>query len=111
MAIIPLRQTVTIKSKLGTTDRFNRVEYGPPISYKCRIVEKSTLVRTKSLGYTTGAEAVSSAQIMLDKFVAVSMDDEISYTDEAGNARHYQPLTIEVKRGLNGKALLTVVYV
>jgi hypothetical protein len=87
------------------------VEYGPPISYKCRIEEKSTLVRTKSIGYTAGAEAVSSARIILNKFVDVSMDDEIVHIDDIGEERIYRPLNIEVKRGLNGKALLTFVHV
>ncbi|KTQ67064.1 hypothetical protein, partial [Enterobacter cancerogenus] len=77
MAYLPLKQEVTIKSKIGETDRFNQVQYGPPTVHKCRITEKTTLVRTKSLGYTTGAEAVSSAQVWLNKFVNVSMDDEI----------------------------------
>lgn len=111
MALIPLRQTVTIKKRLGTADRFNRIEYGLPTSHKCRIVEKTTLVRAKTLGYTSGSEVVSSAQIMLDRYVAVSMDDEITYVDESSNVHTYQPLTVEVKRGLNGKALLTVIFV
>lgn len=63
------------------------------------------------MGMTTSAEAVSSAQVMLAGFVNISMDDEISYTDEAGRTQTYKPLSVEVKRGINGKALLTIVYV
>jgi hypothetical protein len=111
MAIIPLKQTITIKHAKETTDRFNRSEYEPPVTLKCRFTEGAKLVRTRSLGMTTSAEAVSSAQIMLAGFVGVSMDDEIIYTNESGKSLSYKPLSIDVKRGLNGKALLTVVYV
>lgn len=111
MAIIPLKQTVTIKHATGATDRFNRPDYGSPVSLKCRFQESAKLVRTRSMGMTTSAEAVSSAQITLGGFVSITMDDEISFTDEAGKTQSYKPLSVEVKRGLNGKALLTIVYV
>jgi hypothetical protein len=111
MAIIPLKQTITIKHATGETDRFNRAEYGSPETLKCRFVEGSKLVRTRSMGMTTSAEAVSSAQITLAGFVPLSMEDEITYTDEGGKSQAYKPLSIDVKRGLNGKALLTIVLV
>lgn len=111
MALIPLKQTVTIKPATGETDRFNRPVYGQPYSLKCRFQEGTKLVRSRSGGFTTNAEAVSSAQIYLAGYVAIHMDDEISFTDEGGITQTYTPINVSVKRGLSSKALLTVVYV
>jgi hypothetical protein len=111
MAIIPLKQTITIKKAAESMDRFNRPVYSDPVSMKCRISEGTKLIRSRSQGMTTNAEVVSSAQIYLDKLVDISMDDEITFTDELGNVRTWKPLNVDIKRGLNGKAILTVVYV
>ncbi|MDQ0154914.1 hypothetical protein [Robertmurraya andreesenii] len=115
MAIIPLKQTVTIKRK-GETDRWGN-EVTPPVEFtlNCRMEEGAKLTRrTSSLdgaNSVTSAEVVSSAQLLFDKFVDIRLTDELYYTDESGNERKYLPLNINRIRGLNGKTLLTEVEV
>ncbi|MEH7521690.1 hypothetical protein V7149_00185 [Bacillus sp. JJ1503] len=115
MALIPLKQTVTIKRK-GETDRWGS-EITPPVEFtlKCRVEEGAKLTRrtTQQPGavQTLSEEVVSSARFLLDKFADVRLTDELFYTDESGNTRNYLPINIVRTRGLNGKALLTEVEV
>lgn len=122
MALIPLKQTVMVTSAMldanGKTklDKFGKPLKGEPTAYKCRIQEGAKLVRaqTNTSGNVHGIsaqEVVSTAQIYFDKHAAIGLQDEIEYVDESGAKRKYNPITIERKRGLNGKTLLTVVYV
>lgn len=111
MSLIPLKQTITITPATSEMDRFNRPVMGTPFSLKCRIEEKTKLVKTRSQGYVENSEAVSTAQIYLNRLVKISPDDVLTYTDELGETRTYRPLSTEIKRGLNGKAIFTVVNV
>lgn len=111
MAIIPLKQTVTIRKATGETDRFNRPVFGEAVKYRCRFTEGTKLVKARSAGMITSAEVVSSARIYLEGFVKINMDDEISYIDESESLTVYNPISYDVIRGVNGKAMLTVVYV
>jgi hypothetical protein len=114
MALIPLKQTVRVV-RPGVPDKWGNPTAPTEFTLTCRIVEGVKLTRRTST--TNGAivvdaeEVVSSAQIYFDKLADIQLTDEIYYTDENGNTRLYKPLNIEVKRGLNGKALLTVVNV
>jgi len=114
MAIIPLKNTVTITPSLGT-DEWDRPIPGTPYTLRCRIQEGTKLVRSSTAGSgvhgVASQEVVSVAQIYFDKVPPIGMSDTITYTDENGNVRTYMPISIEIKRGLNGKALLTVVNV
>ncbi|KQL18854.1 hypothetical protein [Cytobacillus solani] len=115
MAIIPLKQTVTVKRK-GETDRWG-IEITPDIEFtlKCRVDEGAKLTRRTSQQpgavQTLSEEVVSSAQILFDKFTDIRLTDEILYTDESGNTRVYLPINVSRVRGLNGKAVLTEVLV
>lgn len=115
MAILPLKQTVTIKRK-GEVDRWGN-EITPPTEFelKCRIEEGAKLTRRTSAQsgatQTLSEEVVSSAQILFDKYADIRLTDELYYTDESGNERKYLPLNINRIRGLNGKTLLTEVEV
>jgi hypothetical protein len=115
MALIPLKQSVTIKRK-GATDGWNN-EITPATTFtlKCRIEEGAKLTRrtTYQQGTTQilAEEVVSSAQIYFDKFADVKLTDEILYADESGHTRTYLPLNINHIRGLNGKTLMTEVEV
>jgi hypothetical protein len=116
MALIPMKQTVTI-IPAGVEDDWGEVTPGTPYTLKCRIEEGAKMVRSmhnSSAGGIHGVsaqEVVSTARVFLDKFVDVKPSDTIEYTDEAGNTRSYTPLDISRKYGLNGKCLLTVVSV
>jgi hypothetical protein len=113
MAIIPLKQTVTILRE-GEPDRWGN-STRTEITLKCRIQEGAKLTRKTSAmsgaNSISSEEVVSTARIMFDKFVDIRLTDEIIYVDEAGNSRTYLPLNISRTRGLNGKAILTTVEV
>jgi hypothetical protein len=114
MALIPMKQTVTIVPA-ATTNDWGEVVPGTPYTLKCRISEGAKMVRNTSsasgIHGVAAEEVVLVAQVYLDKFVNIHPDDIIEYTDEAGNKRSYTPLNIERKYGLNGNCLLTVVSV
>jgi hypothetical protein len=116
MALIPLKQTVTVK-RPGTVDKWGNPTAPTEFTLPCRIVEGTKLTRRTSSSGASGAvmvnaeEVVSTAQIYFDKLADIQLTDEIYYTDDNGKTRLYKPISIEVKRGLNGKALLTVVNV
>lgn len=105
MAIVPLRQTVTI-TKAGVIDDWGDVVPGDELTLKARVTEE-----TKTIPASTGLEAVTALKIYLGKLADISYDDTITYTNENGVTVVRKPITIDVKRGLNGKALLTEVYV
>lgn len=114
MALIPLKQTITVYPAGNGDDPWNAA---PPDPYtlKCRIQEGTKLTRraTSSGGVSTldSGEVVSTAQIYLDKLANIGETDEIEYEDENGLVRRYYPLSVEVKRNLAGKPILTVVNV
>lgn len=116
MALIPLKQTVRIKRPV-TVDKWGNPTAPTEFTLPCRIVEGVKLTRRTFSSGTGGAvmvsaeEVVSTAQIYFDKLADIQLTDEIYYTDDNGKTRLYKPISIEVKRGLNGKALLTVVNV
>ena len=104
MSWVPLRQTVTVYPP-GSDDPWNP-EQADPFTLKCRFQEATEIVRNQH-----GEEVVSSAQIFLDKFAAVTVNHVFKYTDETGEERTYYPHNVARKRWLSGKAILTVVYV
>jgi hypothetical protein len=115
MAVLPLKQTVTIKRK-GDVDRWgNPIKPDKMINMKCRFEEGAKLTRrtAQQPGATQilSEEVVSSAQIYFDKFADVQLTDELIFKDESGNSRTFIPINIERIRGINGKAILTVVSV
>lgn len=105
MAYIPLKQTVTV-TKPGVDDGWGGATPGDVITYKARATEETNVVTNQY-----GEEATTSLRIILDKLPDVSYDDVITYTNELGVTVERNPVSIEVKRGLNGKPLLTEVFV
>lgn len=105
MPLIPLKQTVTIYPS-GGMNEYGEPVGGTPYTLKCRVQEGVKLVRDKD-----GREVVSVAQIFFDNLVSISLNDQIEFTDENNVTHRFSPISIEVKRGLNGKPLLTVVNV
>ncbi|MCU6709353.1 hypothetical protein M6D81_11605 [Paenibacillus sp. J5C_2022] len=106
MALIPLKQEVTVYPKAPSDDPWNPSPGSVPFTLKCRFQEGTAVVTDQH-----GREVVSSAQIFFDKFAPIKATDEYGYVDETGSERRYLPLKTERKRWLNGKAILTVVYV
>jgi hypothetical protein len=122
MALIPLKNIVTITPASGGTDEWDRPIPGTPYQLRCRIQEGTKLVRSASgaggVHGVTAQEIVSVAQIYFDKIPVdpatgqvLGLTDTITFTDETGTVRTYTPISIEIKRGLNGKPILTVVNV
>ena len=107
MPMIPMKQAVTVTPALGVLNDFNRPQYGTPYSLKCRFQETISLVTSLS----TGKEAVSKAAIYFDGLVEIDEHTRIEYTNENGVTTAYTPLSIAVKRHINGKPILTVVNV
>lgn len=105
MAIVPLKQTITV-TKAGLSDGWGKPQAGEQISLPARVVNEVKVVKTP-----TGEEALTCLRILLDKLADVSYDDTITFEDEFGATIARRPLTIGPKRMLNGKAILTEVYV
>jgi hypothetical protein len=116
MAIMPMKQSVTVSRK-GEVDRWgNQINTVPPFTLKCRFEEGVKLTRKTSsqqagTNAITSEEVISTAQVYFDKFADIRLTDELIYTDESGNTRTYLPLNVNRLSGLNGKAMLTVVHV
>lgn len=107
MAWIPLRQTVTVYPPADDVyDPWNPAPPPESFTLRCRYQENVETVRNQH-----GAEVVSSAQIFLDKYAPVTANHEFEYVDESGTTTRYKPHNVARKRWLNGKAILTVVYV
>lgn len=105
MAIIPLKQTVTI-TKPGVDTGWGHAEPGDILTLRARVVEETNVVKDRF-----GEEAVASMTVFLDKLADVSYDDVITFTNELGVTISRNPLSIEPRRNIGGRALLTEVYV
>ncbi len=104
MALVPLKQQITIH-RGGGKDEWGYPIPGKTIELKARVDEKTEVVQNQA-----GTEVVTGVQIMLDKLADIRYSDEISYTDELGRQTKRKPIRIEPVRMINGKAVLTVVY-
>ncbi|MFF2886642.1 hypothetical protein [Paenibacillus sp. NPDC057967] len=105
MALIPLKQTVTVYPP-GDNDPWNPLPPANPFTLRCRFQEGTEVVTDQH-----GRDVVSSAQIYFDRYAPVKSDYEYEYTDESGETVRYRTVNTGRKRWLNGKAVLTVVYV
>lgn len=105
MPIVPMKQTITV-TKAGASDGWGNVADGEVLTLKARVVEE-----TKVIPAPGGREAVASLRITLDKLADITYDDTITYTNENGVTVERKPLSIDVKRGISGKPILTEVYV
>lgn len=103
MAVIPLKQRVRI-TKPGGLDEWGNPIPDETLEYKCRVDEKSELVRDR-----TGKEVVSSARILIEKLVDVGYDDTVEFTNELGQTIRRTPLNISVIRDFTGKPWFTEV--
>jgi len=110
MAVVPLKQTITVR-RSGGVDEWGRPLPTQTFTLKCRIDEGSQLTVQHSEGIVQSGTVVAEAKILIDKLADIRYTDEISFTDELGITVTRNPKQIDVKRGLNGKPMLTVVYI
>jgi hypothetical protein len=118
MAVLPMKQTVTIiRSGDGTADWLD--EWGNPkesesFELKCRIEEGSILTRQMSgtgSGTSSVETIVANARLLFDKLADIKQTDKIVFTNELGIMIERTPKEINVKRALSGKPVLTEVIV
>lgn len=105
MPIIPLKQSVIV-TKPGVDDGWGHPAPGATFTAKVRVAEETRIVNNQF-----GAEVVSSMTVIFDKLPDVAYDDTLTYTNELGVTISRKPLSIEPRRGINGKPLLTEVFV
>ncbi|WP_427050375.1 hypothetical protein [Paenibacillus sp. TC-CSREp1] len=106
MAFIQMRQTVIISPFLGNDPDYNEPIYGPDYEAKCRFSEGVKLVRNGR-----GEEVASVGSFLFDKLPRISISDKFTYTDENDRTITYTPISMSVKRWINGKPILTEVHV
>lgn len=112
MALIPLKQEVTITRSRGPLDGYGNPTETEEVTLKCRVDEGTFLVEYKSSGNLSAtAEEVAKARVIFDKLVDIQYSDLISYTNEIGQEIKRSPKKVDIKRHLNGKPLLTEVYI
>ncbi len=105
-----MRQTITVKRPSDELDVWGNPAGVEEITLKCRIDEGSTAVKSRNNGVIRSEEAVASARIILDRLADVRYTDVVSFTNELGETIEKRPKEINVKRHIDGKALLTEVY-
>lgn len=111
MAILPMKQTVTIKRGADELDEWGNPIPGETLTLKCRVEEGSTLRSYRSAGTIDSEIIVATARILLDKLADIRETDVIAFTNELGITFEKKPKEINVKRGANGKPLFTEVVV
>lgn len=106
MAIIPLKQTATVRKFLTDNDNGWSVDdYGEPIEYKVRATEKFEVVTNQ-----LGEEITASVKLTFDKFPDISYNDLVAYENENGERIERKPIAIKPIRMVNGKPALTGVW-
>ncbi|MCD9024318.1 hypothetical protein [Cohnella silvisoli] len=105
MAIIPLKQSVLI-TRPGIDTGWGHATPGAETTLKARVTEETRIVKNQF-----GKEVVSSMSVIFDKLPQISYEDTLTFTNEIGVTISRKPLSIEPRRGIGGKPLLTEVYV
>lgn len=110
MALIPLKDSISVKGVLTDStgekliDAWGNPTYKEPINYKCRIDENSKLVVNQQ-----GHEVVSNIQILIGGAVAITYDDEITFTSATGQLITKKPVSVGTIKGISSKVLFTEV--
>jgi hypothetical protein len=110
VAIVPLKQTVTVTSAFTYDDWGNAIA-GESTEYKVRIDEGSTVVQTRVGSTVRSEEAKATARLLFDKLAPIGYEDTLTFTNELGETIERTPKEINVKRSVSGKPLLTEVFV
>jgi hypothetical protein len=110
MAILPMKQTVTIK-RGGALDDWGNAVPGETLTLKCRVEEGSRLASYHSVGLSSNEIVVAQARILFDKLADIRETDTLVFTNELGITIEKTPKEINVKRGVSGKPILTEVII
>lgn len=115
MAVIPLKQTVTIRNLIvSNVDGWDTSEYGLPFTLKCRATETLKTIESSSvtdgLKKTVDESAVATLVLLFDKLPNINYDSEITFTNELGVTITRKPTLIQPIRMINGKPTLTEVH-
>jgi len=112
MAIVPMRQTVNV-ARTGGLDEWGNDLPAEAFDLKCRVDEGTFLVKSRAGtgGNVSNKEVVTEARILLDGLADVRYGDTITFTNELGQEIKGNPEKIDIKRHINGKPLLTEVYI
>lgn len=106
MAIIPLKQTVTVRKWLADNDDgWANEDWSAPTTYKVRATEKVEIVTNQ-----LGEEKTASVKLLFDKLPDITYADEITYINEMDVKVTRTPLSIKPIRMINGKPTLTAIY-
>lgn len=106
MAIIPLKQTVTVRKLINVDDDgWDDEMWSEPILHKVRATEKVEIVMN-----ALGEEKTASVKLLFDKLPDIAYTDEITYENELGVKITRNPLSIKPIRMVNGKPTLTAVH-
>lgn len=106
MAIVPLKQTVTVRKWLADNDDGWSVEdWSEPITYKVRATERVEIVTNP-----IGEEKTASVKLLFDKLPDITYVDEITYINELDVKITRTPLSIKPIRMVNGKPTLTAIH-
>lgn len=115
MAIIPLRQSVTVRNKIeDNVDGWGTDGWSEPFTLKCRAVETLKVVSSSSL--TDGIKKTVDEQVratlvlLFDKLPNIDYSSEITYTNELNVTITRSPILITPIRMINGKPTLTEVH-
>ncbi|QUN08721.1 hypothetical protein KTJ85_14280 [Bacillus sp. 7D3] len=111
MAIIPMRQTVTVTRASDDIDVWGNPMDVEPFDIRCRIDEGSTIANSRSSGVVKSEEVVATARILVDKLADIRYTDTLAFTNELGETIVRKPKEINVKRHVSGKPILTEVVV
>lgn len=99
-----MKQTITVK-RSGGLDDWGKPIVGESVEMNARVEEVTESIRNHQ-----GKEVVAGHRVILDKLADIRYEDAIQYTNELGVTIERNPQKVEVKRMLNGKPMLTMVY-
>lgn len=106
MPLVPLKQKAYVEKWAdGDNDGWGEGGFGEPIEYNVRASETIEKVTNQF-----GEEVVTSVKLTFDKLPDISYADRISYTNENGVTIKREPLSIKPTRMINGKPVLTAIY-
>ena len=110
MALVPMKQTVSIKRESGELNIYGKRANVETLTKKCRALEGSHVTEDKASA-EVGKTVVVSLKLLFDKLAEITYDDEITYVNELGTTYAGKPKNITVRRDFAGKAVLTEVFV
>ncbi|UTR05146.1 hypothetical protein MM326_13620 [Alkalihalobacillus sp. LMS6] len=110
MAIVPLRNEVTI-NRAGGVDDWGNPRPAETFTLSCRVDEGSKLTVSKTGGLNNAETTVAEAKILFDKLADIRYSDSVTFKNELGVEITRKPMSINVKRMINGKPISTEVLV